>query len=467
MKNIIRLVIGAETPRVIPGVMACAVLSFLLSFGGIAQAREVAVFDGSTLHQALRTAQPGDDIVLYPGSYRGLKTESPNDRWHYFHSHRSGTADLPITVRSYSRNDLQQLSGNGVDESGYVFYLTGDHWNIRNLVFHTGQKGIMLDSASHNVLNNIAVYNVRDEGVHFRKSSKHNVLRNCHIYNTGRLKPGFGEAVYVGSHEGDILGDYSNNNRIGGCRFGPGVTAEAVDIKAGTINTIVESNFMDGRDISGFNYADSFIDVKGDKVFIRLNQMDWHDNKLMDHGIHILKRQHTNSNIYSNTISLGNGMPFLFVGKGTVHAKDNNTNEDAFLARTYSSGTMDNILDSELPAVYNYSGFQGEISDAQSDDADPDSAIVNCLQLDRYEKVEVNQIENGCIEFPTALDGHLLQIWDSKLNPECNFRGNIVEHSSGRQFPVSANYAGTRSLSGNRINILPDNECPYLIIRWL
>jgi len=426
----------------------------------VAEARDVPVYDGRTLHQALRVAQPGDDIVLYPGYYGGVKTESPNDRWHYFYSHRSGTDSSPITVRSYSRNDLQELSGNSVDGAGYVFYLTGDHWRIRDLKFHTGQKGIMLDSANHNTLDNIAVYNVRDEGVHFRSSSSNNILRNCLIYNTGRLKPGFGEAVYVGTHEGDQLADNSNNNRIGGCRFGPGVTAEAVDIKAGTINTIVESNVMIGRDISGVNFADSFVDIKGDRVFIRLNRMDWFGNNQMDHGIHVLKRQHTSSNMYQNTVRLGSGMPFLKIGRGTVHARDNRLNYDGTLASTYSSGAVDSRLDNNLPAIHSYTGFQDD-----ADDTDPESG--SCLRISRDEKIEIDQSVNPCVDIPIDLSGRLLQVWDSNENTSCNFRGKIRAVSPGTEWSVNANYAGTRSLSGNRLRILPSNSCPYLIMRWL
>jgi len=364
----------------------CACLSLVLSAEkALADSREIAVYDGQSLHHALLNAAPGDDIVLYPGDYRGIETESPEDRWHYFHSHNSGTSTAPITVRSYARDDLQQLYGNSVDDAGYVLYLTGDHWRIRDLKFHTGQKGIMLDSANYNVLDNIAIYNVRDEGLHFRKSSSNNILRNCHIYDTGRSKPGFGEAVYVGTHEGDRLADHSNNNRIGGCLFGPGVTAEAIDIKAGTVNTIVEHNTMNGADISGVNYADSFIDVKGDEIIVRFNQMNWYNNSRIDHGIHVLKRDHNNSNVYQNDVVLGNGMAFLKIGLGTVRAADNRLNYSGTLASTYGSGAISTRLDTSLPAVHNYSGFQG------SSELPPPEPTT-CLPLNRDEKVEIMQI---------------------------------------------------------------------------
>lgn len=442
-------------------VFACFSLA-LSATQALAESREVAVYDGESLHRALIYAEPGDDIMLYPGDYKGIKTESPEDRWHYFHSHRSGTSTAPITVRSYSRNDIQQLYGDSVDGAGYVFYLTGNNWRIRDLKFHTGQKGIMLDSANYNVLDNIAIHTVRDEGMHFRQSSSNNVLSNCHIYDTGRLKPGFGEAVYVGTHEGDRLGDHSNNNRIGGCLLGPGVTAEAIDIKAGTVNTIVEHNTMNSAGISGVNYADSFIDFKGDEIIVRFNQMHWQGNGHMDHGIHVLKRQHYNSNVYKNTVTLGSGMPFLKIGQGTVWAVDNRLNYSGQLASTYSSGTVVNRLESNLPAVYDYTGFQDG-----SGGEPPIPEPINCLSLERDKKVEINLEQHNCIDIPVELSGRLLQVWDSNSNSSCNFRGQVISSNNAVEWTITENYAGTRNMSGRSIRVEPSNGCMYLIMRWL
>ncbi len=443
-------------------ITAALVLGWILLASSVrlAQAAEVSVYDGHTLHRALRLARAGDQIVLYPGDYRGIRTESPNNKWHYFYSHRSGTASAPIVVRSYSRDDMQLLSGTDLNSAGYVLYLTGNHWRFRDLRFRTGQKGIMLDSASHNVFDNIEVAYVRDEGIHFRSSSSNNVLRNCYVHHTGRLKPGFGEAVYVGSHEGDRLGDHSNNNRIGGCRLGPAIAAEAVDVKAGTINTIIEHNVMIGDGISGENYADSFIDVKGNHVIVRHNRMHWRENRNMDHGIHMLKREHRNSNIYQNTVTLGRNMPFLKIGRGTVHASSNRLNYDGPLATFYSSGAIDATLDRNLPATHSYTGFR-DSSEA------PEPRTCLRLQRDRKVEVDMNTLSSNCVDVTSDLSGRLLQVWDSNANPSCNFRGTVVASDSGATFAVNANYAGTRAMTGQRLRITAANGCPYLIMRWL
>lgn len=445
--------------------LSCASLSILaftcLLITPPAWAKEQAVFDSSSLHKALREAIPGDNIVLYPGRYLRSKTQSTNGRSHYYHSHRSGTRQAPITLRSYSRDDLQVIEGSTIIDSGYTLYLTGDHWVVKDLIFQTGMKGIMLDSANHNVLDNISVSNTRDEGVHFRQSSSNNVLSNCHIYDTGRLKPGIGEAVYVGSHKGNEIGDHSNNNRIGGCQFGPGVTAEAVDIKSGTVGTIVEHNTIDAHDLSGVNFADSFIDIKGDDVIIRHNQMDWKNNSFIDHGIHILKRDHKSSNIYNNTVTLGDDMAFLKIGQGTVRSKDNQLNFNGHLASFYGAGAVNTSLSQNMPATHQYTGFQNNNNDIPKPDSD------DCLTISKRKKTEVNLNTHNCITIPIELSGNLLQVWDSNEYTDCNFRGELVSMKSQTRWQINSNYAGTRQLMGNRFRISPSNNCNYLLVRWL
>ena len=58
------------------------------------------------------------------------------------------------------------------------------------------------------------------------------------------------------------------NTVIRNCIIGPNVRAEGIDIKEGTLNTLVEKNKFDATGISAQNYADSFIDLKGARVII-------------------------------------------------------------------------------------------------------------------------------------------------------------------------------------------------------
>lgn len=439
------------------------ILVLLSICSATATAEIVNVYDGAGLHSALRNAEAGDEIVLQPGFYRGTKTESPENKRHYFYSHRNGTARQPIIVRSYATDDKQSLQGDSTNESGYVFYLTGNHWIIKDLKFHTGQKGIMLDSASHNTLDNIEVFNTRDEAVHFRQTSHHNVLSNCYIHDTGKRadRRGYAEAVYIGSHEGDELGDRSNFNRIGGCQLGPNVTAELIDIKEGTENTIVEFNTLLGDHVSGQNYADSFIDIKGNDVVVRNNRLDANGNSIVDHGIHILKnKQHQNSNIYDNQVTLNNGSAFIKIGGGLTHVDNNKLRFSAGQNISYSTGEINNNLDNNLPNALSYTGYTSEIVDTN----DP-SNFGNCYQYQGRSKTELDISEHPCIEVDQDLKGRLVQFWDSNENISCNFRGGVSGNNESFRLIVSSNYVNTRQLAGNKIDIQTSNDCGYLIIR--
>ncbi len=87
----------------------------------------------------------------------------------------------------------------------------------------------------------------------------------------------FGEGVYLGtaqSNWGSISGgnlDTSDNNRVLNNHFGPNVTAEHIDIKEGTTGGTITGNYFDGAGISGDNFADSWVDVKGNNYLLNNN----------------------------------------------------------------------------------------------------------------------------------------------------------------------------------------------------
>ena len=57
-------------------------------------------------------------------------------------------------------------------------------------------------------------------------------------------------------------------------KFGPNITAEAIDIKEGTCNGTIIGNIFNGTGMSGQNFADSWIDVKGYNYVIENNTGD-------------------------------------------------------------------------------------------------------------------------------------------------------------------------------------------------
>ena len=221
--------------------------------------RRIEVMDALGLERALVAVRPGDVIHLAPGAYRGR-----------FDASVSGTASAGIEVCG-SRQAV--LDGGGID-TGYGFHLQADFWTLEGFSITGSQKGVVLDHARHDVLRDLAIFGIGDEGVHFRAFSSDDVLADSDIHDVGQSNSRAGEGVYVGSAVDNWSvysaggPDRSDHNTIMNNRIGPNTTAESVDIKEGTSGTIVAGNRFDGR---GMTAADSWVDAKGNAAKVRDN----------------------------------------------------------------------------------------------------------------------------------------------------------------------------------------------------
>lgn len=213
--------------------------------------RAVAVADDEGLERALEDAAPGDVIRLAAGTYEAVEVTA------------SGTPDAPITLTG-PREAVIAADG------GYAVHLQdASHWQLVGFSVTGGGKGIVVDGGGENVLDSLSVGETGDEAVHFRSSSSGNVIQRSLVHDTGLEQPQYGEGVYVGSARSnwrryglDGGPDLSMDNRVLENVF-ERITAENVDIKEETGGTVVARNAFDGSAISGENYADSVVDVKG------------------------------------------------------------------------------------------------------------------------------------------------------------------------------------------------------------
>jgi len=223
--------------------------------------RTVEVSTAGELQRALDRAVKGQRIRLADGVYLGR-----------FVLRRSGTASQRIALCGSRRAVLR----GGTLKEGYVLHLDGaDHWTLQGFSVTNGEKGIMADRASHNILQDIAVHHIGHEGIHLRSFSTGNLVQGNLVHDTGLRKAKYGEGVYVGSahsswceHSG-CKPDRSDNNRILSNQIGPDVTAEGVDLKEGTSSGLVSGNDFIGRNMTG---ADSWVDVKGNAWTVQGNR---------------------------------------------------------------------------------------------------------------------------------------------------------------------------------------------------
>jgi hypothetical protein len=223
-------------------------------------AETVTVSTSSQLTTALRKAVPGQVISMQDGTYTGR-----------FVASKSGTDSAPITLVGSRKAVLT----TGTIHSAYGMHVTGRNWVLRGFSVTNSAKGIVLDNSDNTVIDGVSVTAIGHEGIHVRKSSSNVTVRNSVVDGTGRSIPGFGEGIYVGSGVGnwrEIMGskttpDQSNNVLVENNRIS-NTTAEGIDIKEGTTGGRIARNVFKNSGYSGANYADSWIDVKGNNYAI-------------------------------------------------------------------------------------------------------------------------------------------------------------------------------------------------------
>ncbi|MFJ7491321.1 right-handed parallel beta-helix repeat-containing protein [Streptomyces sp. NPDC097727] len=244
-----------RTRTLLPALLATALATGGLALTSATTADAATVIEVSTaaqLKSALVAAAPGDTISLADGTYTGnFKTTVP------------GTASARITLTGSAKAVLTAGGGYGLHLDG------ASYWTVQGITVTGGQKGIMADTATEVVIDSVTVHDLDMEGVHFRKSSKNGVIKNSRIYDTGHDGRGMGEGVYVGT-AGD-LSDRSDHVQIRNNTIGPGVGGENVDIKEGTTGAQIIGNTFDGSGLTGANYDDSWVDVKGNDVLVEGN----------------------------------------------------------------------------------------------------------------------------------------------------------------------------------------------------
>lgn len=268
----------------------------------------------TALQNAIKNALPGDVILVQPGTYTGVKSTSGYSNA-YFYSGKSGTSTSKIILRSQDPANPAILQGSSTS-SGYALYLTGDYWEVRDLKFRTASKGIMLDNANRNLLNNVEVSNTGEEGVHFRDGSSNNVIENSRVHHTGVVTDAYGEGIYVGSDAGkwSTYAKETNDNVVRNNILGPAVTAEHVDIKEGASRTILEYNTFHGDGITGANSADSFVDAKGNNSIIRYNTgyREGDTNVVDAFQVHApVTGWGLNNDFHHNTVYMDNSTPYV------------------------------------------------------------------------------------------------------------------------------------------------------------
>jgi hypothetical protein len=243
------------------------------------------VYTSAQLKQALAGARPGDVIDVEPGLYIG-----------HFTARAKGTAQHPIYLCGPQE---AVLDGRALNK-GYVLHLEhAENWRLDGFSVEDGLKGVMVDGGKDNVLQNLRVQSIGDEGVHLRDGSTGNVVQDVTVRKTGRQDAKFGEGIYVGTAKSnwcdvsDCKPDRSDHNVLLNNKIFL-TTAESIDIKEGTSNGVISGNTFDGR---GMTAADSWVDVKGNgwKILGNHGQYSGHDG----YQTHVILKGWGTGNVFS------------------------------------------------------------------------------------------------------------------------------------------------------------------------
>jgi hypothetical protein len=231
------------------------------------QAQTVNVTNSLDLQTAINAATAGQTIVLADGVY--IRSGG-----FYVNAGINGTATQPITIKG---NGNTIISSNNLS-TGYGFALKGNsYWVLDGFTVYNSKKGIVIDNSHHNDIKNIKVNKIGDEGIHLRTYSSYNTVESCFVDSTGLVSTGTGEGIYVGSANSNWATytsgnpDTCNYNVLTGNSFGDHIVSENMDIKEGTKGGTITYNVFNGAGLNGQNYADSWLDMKGNNYTVSCN----------------------------------------------------------------------------------------------------------------------------------------------------------------------------------------------------
>ncbi|MEW1835893.1 right-handed parallel beta-helix repeat-containing protein [Microbacterium sp. NPDC079995] len=224
------------------------------------------------LQRAVDAAAPGDALRLADTTYSGRLVISA-----------SGSVAAPIVLCG----SPQARIDGGDATTGYALHVdSASHWRISGFAVTGASKGIVADAASDIVFDRLVVEDIGEEGIHLRAGTTDSTVSNSTVRRTGTVTPEYGEGLYVGSAESNWCRytgcepDRSDRNRLIGNTVSD-TTAEAIDIKEGSSDGVVDANTLT---LSATAVVDSAVDVKGN---------DWRvvDNRVTSTGIGIQVQQ--------------------------------------------------------------------------------------------------------------------------------------------------------------------------------
>jgi|GEM_PF-3260986 len=234
----------------------------------------VIVGTAEELQEALLAAQPNDEIVILSESREpllGSASEALSGKeGTVFYSSASGTKAEPITLINESFLVFAALDEA---ETDIMFELAGDYWQIQNIQIEGGATGMLLNDASHNVIDTVRINDSGSTAVQLLNGSNNNALASFSITNSG------GRGLVVGSDASSwttapVAGEYAplnQNNQFGRVTLGNGIAGAHVHVEEGAENTVFRSIQVDAFDVD--NATTALVEIQGNNTEFSFSEL--------------------------------------------------------------------------------------------------------------------------------------------------------------------------------------------------
>lgn len=214
-------------------VMSCTLTATHAQTGG----RTIQLSPGSSFETAVESLQPGDTLVVNPGTYTDSGRIGISVR---------GTASAPVVIKGADgqpRPVITRPAGAAVQNTINVEGAT--YLTIKALeIVGNGGDGINLSGGPSNItLEDLDVHDV-DVGINFRSSMNNITVRRNHIRRTG-IGGGTGEGMYVGCNDATctVRDSLIENNWIHDAL--PGTSqGDGIEVKVGSHSNVIRDNVI-------------------------------------------------------------------------------------------------------------------------------------------------------------------------------------------------------------------------------
>lgn len=165
----------------------------------------------------------------------------------------------------------------GAVTSGYALHVNGAPGTIvAGLEIFGAQKGVMVDASNGVKLLGLFVHHTGMEAIHLRTGTSDGEVSRCVVEDTSQdpaKEAGMGEGIYLGQAISNwVNGQVDSTNRtLVLANTVRRTGGECMDIKEGTFDGWIEGNIFDGGGMDGQHFADSCIDVKGNRYTVIRN----------------------------------------------------------------------------------------------------------------------------------------------------------------------------------------------------